>query len=542
MKKICNIKIIFIIIVVLNLQYINLPGLYMDAVNPDYVSVYIRNPTNVPMWGYTDNIISTIFLNKPYGYPILNSLYGMNYPAYILLFISYIFGNGIFTVRLLHILYSLGILFFCYFFMKKISDSEISALSCTFLLALNPSFLFSFRTQYYLQLFPHLFFIPGFLLMVNGIIEKEKRKIKIIFLASILMGVAASSYFIFVGYYGALFLVFLVICILKKENLRLVGNSILGFLLGYFPFLYAHFSILIQQGRDNYIKILKSLDTYGISNGQKNILDRLKNNIYQIGNLSGGNSISKLVTQREIGNEYRYCFNILFIFLFSISFLILFLKFKKYKHKVLENKKWLALILLDFIFIVHFIMGLIIGTSLDYQHYIMLLPIMHMIIFLTIYTIYKRLFIGTKISDIFYFMGISVIGVFSIIQIEIIYKNINETRGGGMYSGVINDVGNYLENITTDSDIIICPQWGYWMGISIITNGEKIIWNDTSPEIIIQKIKSTMRNGKYYVILDNNTNLELIDLILKETNGKIENIISFNDYGNILNTKILLIN
>lgn len=536
-KKNCNVEIIFVIIIVLSLQYLNLPGLYMDAVNPDYMAMHIKNSENVPLWGYTDNIFATLFLNKPYQYPILNSLYGMNYPAYILLLISFIFGNNMLTVRVVHILYSLGILFFCYLFIKRITHNAIWASGCLLLLGLNPTFLFAFRTQYYLQLFPHLFFIPGFLFMINGVSEKRR---KIIFLASFLIGIAASSYFIFGGYYVAIFLIICIYC--KEKKIKSAVNSILGFLIGYFPFIYTHFSILIQGGKFNYIEILKSLNVYGISEGQKSFLERLKHIIVQIGNLSGGNNIVKLITGRDITNTYRYYFNaiFIFIFIFIMSWVILFTEYIKCKDKFLESKNLLALISLNLIFIMHFILGLIIGTSLDYQHYIMLLPIMYMIIFLTIYIIYKKLFVINKKLYTFYFVSIGIIGIYSIFQIETIYKNINETKGIGMYSNVINDIGCYLENITTDKDVIICPQWGYWMGIAVITNGEKMIWNDTSPEVIIQKIKYTELIDKYYMVLDNNTNLELLNLILNETDVKIEEIISFYDYGDILNVKVIL--
>lgn len=89
-KNLVNIQVILIIFLILSLMYIELPGVYMDAINPGYMALYMKNPTNVPIWCYSDNIVSKIIFHlcnhADINMPIFNSLYGTCIPAYIMFF------------------------------------------------------------------------------------------------------------------------------------------------------------------------------------------------------------------------------------------------------------------------------------------------------------------------------------------------------------------------------------------------------------------------------------------------------------------------
>ena len=549
LQKLLDIRFILLLFVILSLPLLELPGLQMDAGNPDYYALHILHPDKVPIWCYPDNVLSTMFTGDAFRFPLLNSLYGTNLPAYIYLLFSRFLGSSIASVRILHLLYSVAILFLFHFLLQHTTHSGILSSVCILLLAIDPSMVFAPRTRFYLQLFPYLFFVPGLLIMVNqlkALAEKRQNNLHI-FGACLLMGLGASSYFIFAGYCGA---VFLVLClsyfIFKPKKLTTLLASIVGFVTGYLPFLYAHASILLQTGFQGWLDAMKAMSgAYGISEGQVSIITRFLHFFEILASLSGGNSILIEITGQSIGNLVGTVYVIIFLLLFAASIYLLFRVLHKDKKTFFAEKDIILLAILDVIFFVHFVLAMIVGNSLMYQHYIMLLPVMYLISAITLFR-----FISSAPPNLSHFIYSSrlhccvllLLTILLITRTGIIYHHIALTDGGiEYYSGAVNEIGEYLDNITTDQDVIICPQWGYWMGTAIITEGQKTIWNDTTSENIIVRVLNNEKASTYYLVSDNITSPTLLKEILQSTNLEIERVIPFSDYGNILEPQIIVL-
>lgn len=234
--KVENINIILIVAILsfLSMFAMELPGLYLDAVNPDYLSVHLVHPDNVPTWTYPDNMIFKVF-------PILNSLYGINTTGYIMLPWSLIFGSDVYSIRILHVLYIMFMLYFFYSVIRCVTNNNSVALVGMIFLGIEPSIMFATRTQYYLQLFPHIFFFAGIMFLINGIFNEKLSKY---FLYSfILLGFSAANYFIFAFYLVAVFII-TGIYLYKLNSTHNLRMCFKGAFIGYFPFLFAHLSIV----------------------------------------------------------------------------------------------------------------------------------------------------------------------------------------------------------------------------------------------------------------------------------------------------------
>lgn len=550
-SKLWNIKTICALFVLLSIFYLDLPGLYMDSVNPDYMALHMSRPENVPSWTYPDNAAVSALFHEPYRYPVLNSLYGTCLPAYIYFFISKLMGSGTVCIRILHLVYCIGILYACYQLLQTAMNHSKFAFWGTLFLALDTTMVFVSRTQYYLQLFPHLFFLPAILILLfqaEDIVQRKENKRKV-FMASVLMGLGASSYFMFAGYYAFLLIMLCIVCVLSKRKMfKLVLNSIVGFLIGYFPFLYGHLSILVQSGVHGYLDTLKGLRVYGIEEGQTSIMERVIHFFKMLLEMSGGNTIIYGMTGKAIGNKWQFLFFGLFLCLFFWSAILIIKEYHRGKYRMFYSKEIMLVAMLDTIVVAHFVMALLIGTSLGYQHYVMLLPVMYMIMALMVFLLNRVFLTAGRENDFFQknrrrvvIAGLVVTMSFSFIRIAKGYQNITGTNGMGYYSGTVNDIGNYLRNVTTEDDVIVCPQWGYWMGVAIITGGEKEIWNDTDKDELISRINSRHKEGKLYYICDNNTDPLLLDELIKETDMSLEMAIPFQDYGDILESKVLML-
>lgn len=78
-----------------------------------------------------------------------------------------------------------------------------------------------------------------------------------------------------------------------------------------------------------------------------------------------------------------------------------------------------------------------------------------------------------------------------------------------------------------ENSVLICPQWGYWMGISLLTGGEKEIWFNTDTQEIINNLNSRGDIKKCYILIADNG----YDLLNENfDNDLVENIINNTQY------------
>ena len=130
-------------------QQIGLPGVYMDAVNPDYLVVRLlnRHAQTITTWLPGGNYSSP-------GRPVSVQLYhgftaGVARAAFFALF-----GTTVTGLRLTHAMFALGILAALYAMLTRGGVSRGDAALAGVALAVDPAFSYAFRTQSYITLAP----------------------------------------------------------------------------------------------------------------------------------------------------------------------------------------------------------------------------------------------------------------------------------------------------------------------------------------------------------------------------------------------------
>lgn len=326
-KKDYFITVLLLFYAIISAIFMKYPGLYMDAVNPDYLALHIASPDLVPAWIYSDNILEAVFTGQMYHYPIMNSLYGIATPAYLFWIWSRIFGASVISLRCIHILYGCGVVYFFYRFIKSLFEKNAKSIAAiTAIFAFSPMMIFVWRTQYYLQIFPMLTFLPAFTILINEM-KSEEISYKKIFFANILFGFSAAGYFVFSFYYFPVFL-FEALYFFKKQ--RSVSKCILigegGFFVGWIPFVYGHVSIICISGLNGWINQLKGLSTaYGLGSNSEN---RIAHVISIISDLFGGSKELAVIFGQEMNRTVGYIFFIIFI-ITSIYAIYVILKIEK---------------------------------------------------------------------------------------------------------------------------------------------------------------------------------------------------------------------
>ncbi|MEE3624770.1 glycosyltransferase family 39 protein [Nitrospirillum sp. BR 11752] len=505
---------------ILSLAYMSVPGLYMDAVNPDYLAFVPSKPGGfIPAWLYPDNILFPDF-----RHPLLASLYGGATPGYIAMVFFGIFGHGLASLRLLHICYGLAILSLVYLLLRSSTGRLGLAVVAILILGTDPSFIFAWRTQYYLQIFPLLFFIPALFLLSRTLIQQRDES-KVMWgrflLAGFLAGFSAWSYFIYAFYTGAILAVLVFLLWSRRTVMwKAALCFLLGAALGESPFIYAHLSIPLQVGIAGYIEDLRYLQSgYGVLNGQADTIFQRFSHVLDLWfSVSGGLPLERVMYGEEMSRMMDADFLarrtpnygpwVIAAFLGVIAVLAAALKFSSAaRARVLQSPKGrrsvYLLIMIVAVMIAHFIFGMVMGRPLKYQHYAMLLILMDIGAFTALAII---LSICSPVWRIRWpLAGIcGFVILVNVVHTYGIYEHLQKTGGRAEYTDVINRVGEYVQELPQDA-IVAFPQWGYWMGALIIAGADREVWEATTVDALIKRInESPFRHRNFYILVSAN--------------------------------------
>jgi hypothetical protein len=177
---------------------IDLPGVYMDAVNPDYLVVRVFTWTREPMaaWVLPGNYL---FGSR---FPILVSIYHGTQHFWLGLPLYALLGTTVESLRIVHALFALGVLAALYGLLAAAGLRPWLATLATAALAVDPVFLFAFRTQSYITLSPAAWLLLSLLFLLRA--ARDRPAPRAMLASGFLAGFAVQGYFVYGLYVPAL--------------------------------------------------------------------------------------------------------------------------------------------------------------------------------------------------------------------------------------------------------------------------------------------------------------------------------------------------
>jgi 4-amino-4-deoxy-L-arabinose transferase-like glycosyltransferase len=245
---------------------ITVPGVYMDAVNPDYAVVRVLNSASTIQTWFIPGVLL-------FGrWPILGQIYHGALPFYIGLPSYALFGTGVVGIRLTNMIFGCLVLFAAGAFIRAAGVRPLIASLCLALLALDPGFLFSFRIQFYITLLPIAAVFASAALVEA---RREGPSRTIVFLAGFLAGLACYGYFIFIFLVPALGL----LALYRWRNVSRVILTwwALGLCVGVSPYLIGFCAVLVATGSPHaFLTFLRSdLQALHVGGSSLSVLQRV---------------------------------------------------------------------------------------------------------------------------------------------------------------------------------------------------------------------------------------------------------------------------
>ena len=240
-EKLQNVGIIiifFVISVISSLRLNGKVGLYLDAVNPDYMAVQLLNPNN-----YSSS------MSFPYiWFPLLGQVYHGTVTMCGSLLASILTGQtGTGQLYVTNSIYGAIAATLIFGLMREIGVKKAIAFTVTVILLLSPNMISMYATQFYIEL-PGVIFI---LLMMHMAIRWKRKSVddKKLFMIGLFGGLAVYSYFNYIfcaptvigliGYESA-----------KRKDKSIWKNEIIlltGYIAGAAGYIVGYVSAIISK-------------------------------------------------------------------------------------------------------------------------------------------------------------------------------------------------------------------------------------------------------------------------------------------------------
>jgi len=177
------------------------PGVYMDAVNPDYLVAKVLNRAHAnPLIGWV--LPGNYLANR---FPVLVSLYHGLQQFWLALPLYALFGMSVVGIRLTHMVFAMGVLIAMLVLFRRARMPLAIAALAGVAIAADPTFVFAFRTQSYITLAPvawMLLSIAALEMPVDG--DRAPTVRRHYFVSGVCSGFAVLGYFVYAFYLPAM--------------------------------------------------------------------------------------------------------------------------------------------------------------------------------------------------------------------------------------------------------------------------------------------------------------------------------------------------
>jgi hypothetical protein len=217
------------------LRNLELPGLYMDAINPDYlVARWLHPALHNPVWVLPGQAL-----------PILGNLYHGMQTLYMGLLTYSVLGTTVASARLTHALFGAIIVLISWLILRRATGRPLLALALAVGLASDMAFLGSFRTQAYIILAGQIWMMSGMYLAVRA--TRAGASAWTSMLCGVSMGLAAYGYFVFLFFLPPIALLTIFGAGRDGAKRRVLAWGV-GFIIGMMPYVIGYAQLAVSVG------------------------------------------------------------------------------------------------------------------------------------------------------------------------------------------------------------------------------------------------------------------------------------------------------
>lgn len=218
------------------LRNAELPGLYMDAINPDYMFARWLNP----------ELKNTIWAMPGRPLPLLGNLYHGVQTLYVGVLTYGLLGTSVVSVRVTHALYGSLIILLAWLILRRVTGRPVLAMVLAIVLAADMAFLGSFRTQAYIILAGQVWMMLALWAAIRCVMDDAPPR-WLLLLSGVGMGLATYGYFVFLFFLPPMAVLAVFGPGFQGARQRLLVWTI-GFVIGMMPYVLGYIELAVAVG------------------------------------------------------------------------------------------------------------------------------------------------------------------------------------------------------------------------------------------------------------------------------------------------------
>ncbi|HEY0961923.1 MAG TPA: GtrA family protein [Pseudomonadales bacterium] len=457
-----------------HLHEANLPGLYMDAVNPDYLAARTLNP----------ELPNEVSLQPTIGPPVIGALYHGVQTFYTGLPVFAVLGFNLFALRVAQGLFAGGILVMVHVVLQRATGSLLLALAGSLCLATELAFIASFRTQFYIVVAGTFWMLLAVYLALGRktpATAPHAREVRAAphtgihdeipalawFFSGLCAGLAVYSYFVFVFFVP----VFVAMGWWHTRSWRGVLAWLLGFTLGMQTYVLGYLlAITALGGLGPALEWLRSTsEGLGPMSSELALVPRVVNawNVLVITLENAGNELMIFgAAEQGAWATWKARLLVLVPVLLAMSGLVRLPAQRDRAEIGVDGNALLVGWHLAWLPLSFFAVSLVFGDRLWSHHYSSLIAIVYVVLFIAIAQAQRALR-----RDVPIWAGVVLVAGFAagnVLQQRTFFERLAETGGVGYFSDALNRLAD--DAMAMPADLVhIFPEWGFGMPFAFLT-------------------------------------------------------------------------
>ncbi len=453
------------------LHAVELPGLYMDAVNPEYLAARTLNP----------ELKNPVFALPTAFVPILGNLYHGVQNYYVGLPVFSLIGLNILALRIAQGLFGAVTVAMVYFIAQKATSRRLAAFVLALCLASDIAFIASFRTQFYIILGGMPWLLLSWYFAATS--RREFSSGKRIILSGLFFGLSVYAYFVYL-----FFLPVFIVSILMGENKKYVLRRwIFGFLIGMLTYVVGYISLFVAlKGIGPGLQwINDAVSGLAPLSSKLTLLDAannsMRNLLYALENIA-----NELMIFGSAEADYKIKLKIISIGV--VTFFALLISIRTTRTGTSEfvvsqsNFVWLPFS--------YFIIAILLGNRLWVHHFAVFVPLVYLTASGVIAQghawrwqwLRKATAIAMMIGAALYIAG-------NFVQQRHFFQRLEHTGGVGKMSNAINLLAAESRSLPVETAYFF-PEWGFFMPFSFLTGNRVPYELSLSPESLRVQVEA----------------------------------------------------
>lgn len=471
-----------------HLHEVDLPGLYMDAVNPDYLAARTLNP----------ELPNPVWLQPTLGLPVLGNLYHGVQTYYVGIPVFALLGFNMLALRVAQGLFASGILVMMQLVLQRAGCSLALACAGALGLATELAFIASFRTQMYIVMGGAFWLLLAIYLALgrapstrasvtapmavaaNDAGRAWRPQLPWLF-SGLCAGLAVYSYFVFLFFIP----VFVVAGWWHTRTWRAVLTWLLGFMLGMQTYVLGYALAIIALGGIGPALDWIASTSAGLDplSSEQTLFERAwyALSLVVISLQNHGNS-ALIFGEGEPGAWPVWKVRVLMLVPLLLIAFAAVRGWVQRNRAVREAREGLLaswhIALLPIVFVS---VSMVFGNRLWAHHFSPLVPLSYVVLFIAIQLLQARLrkvvpgWVGVVLMAGF------LVGNFH--QQQVFFGRLTATGGTGLFSNAINRMSE--DALNTSPDLVhVFPEWGFAMPFALLTGNRRTYEVYSDPETL----------------------------------------------------------